>query len=100
MVKQIMAKNKLTNVETILSQCDTGLKNEALDAVLLYDVFHGLEDQTAVLNGLHRVLKPNGLLSFSDHHMQEEDIVTRITASGQFKLQRKNKHTYSFVKQN
>lgn len=99
MVKQIMAKNKLTNVETILSQCDTGLKNEALDAVLLYDVFHGLEDQTAVLNGLHRVLKPNGLLSFSDHHMQEEDIVTRITASGQFKLQRKNQHTYSFIKQ-
>ena len=35
MVKQIMAKNNLPNVETILSQCDTGLKNEAPDAVLL-----------------------------------------------------------------
>jgi ubiquinone/menaquinone biosynthesis C-methylase UbiE len=99
MVKKIVAKNSLSNVQTILSDCATGLPNEGLDAVLLYDVFHDLEDQNAVLNELHRVLKPKGLLSFSDHHMQDDEIIFRVTGTGLFKLQKKAKHTYSFVKQ-
>ena len=100
MVKKIVAKNGLKNVETILSECNTSLPNEDLDAVLLYDVFHDIEDQKAVLNELHRVLKPNGILSFSDHHMKENDIVSEITATGLFKLQKKSKSTYTFSKQN
>jgi ubiquinone/menaquinone biosynthesis C-methylase UbiE len=98
MVKKIVAKNNLKNVETVLSDCATGLPDEELDAVLLYDVFHDLEDQNAVLNELSRVLKPNGILSFSDHHMQEKEIIQKLTGSGLFKFQQKNKHTYSFTK--
>lgn len=99
MVKQIIRKNKLANVETILSRSYTGLKNETLDAVLLYDVFHDLDDQTAVLKELHRVLKPNGLLSFSDHHMKGNEIISKITVSGLFKLQKRNPHTYNFTRE-
>jgi ubiquinone/menaquinone biosynthesis C-methylase UbiE len=99
MVKKIVAKNELENVETILSDCTTGLPNEELDAVLLYDVFHDLSDQSAVLSELHRVLKPNGLLSFSDHHMEENEITSKVTGAGLFKLQKKGKYTYSFAKQ-
>lgn len=98
MVKKVVAKNGLKNVEAILSDCATGLQNEELDAVLLYDVFHDLSDQDAVLNELHRVLKPNGQLSFSDHHLEENDIISKITGSGLFKLQKKGKYTYSFAK--
>ncbi len=57
MVKGLVKKNGLKNVETILSDCATGLPNESLDVVMLYDVFHGLEDKQAVLKELHRVLK-------------------------------------------
>jgi len=99
MVKKTVAKKGLKNVETILSECDTGLPDEELDAVLLYDVFHDLEDQNCVLNEVHRVLKPSGLLSFSDHHMKENDIVSKIAETGLFKLQKKGKYTYSFTKQ-
>lgn len=98
MVKKIVAKNNLKNVETILSDCATGLPDEELNAVLLYDVFHDLTEQNAVLAELHRVLKPSGILSFSDHHMQEKDIISKITGAGLFKFQQKNKHTYSFTK--
>ena len=99
MVKKIVAKNQLNNVATVLSDCATGFTDGELDVVLLYDTFHDLEDQNAVLGELHRVLKPNGLLSFSDHHLQENEIISKITGKGLFKLQRKNQHTYSFLKQ-
>ena len=99
MVKKIVAKKGLKNVETILSDCATGLPDQELDAVLLYDTFHDLEDQNAVLTELDRVLKPNGLLSFSDHHMEEKKIISEITGTGLFKLQQKGKYTYSFAKQ-
>lgn len=99
MVKKIIAKNKLENVETILSDCATGLADETLDAVLLYDVFHDLADQNGVLKELCRVLKPNGVLSFSDHHLKENEITSKVTSTGLFKLQRKGKYTYTFSKQ-
>jgi len=98
MVKKIVAKNNLENVETILSNCATGLSDEELDVVLLYDVFHDLDQQNEVLNELDRVLKLNGTLSFSDHHMKENDIIQKLTVTGLFKLQKKDKHTYTFSK--
>ena len=99
MVKKTVAKKELKNVETVLSDCATGLQNEELDIVLLYDVFHDLDDQKAVLNEVYRVLKPNGQLSFSDHHMEENEITSKVTCMGLFKLQTKGKYTYSFAKQ-
>lgn len=98
MVKNIIKKNNLKNVETILSNCKTGLPDDILDIALLYDVFHDLENQNAVLQELHRVLKPSGILSFSDHHMKETSIISAITNQGLFKLLMKGKYTYSFIK--
>jgi len=97
MVKKIAVKNQLPNVETILSDRKTGLPDDSIDVVLLYDTFHDLTDQKAVLEELHRVLKPNGILSFSDHHMEENEIVSKVTNNGLFRLLRKGERTYSFV---
>ncbi len=96
MVRVIASKNKLTNVETILSDCRTGLPDNGVDVVLLYDTFHDLRDPNEVLQELHRVLKPDGILSFSDHHMKEQEIISRVTGSGLFKLSGRGKRTYSF----
>jgi ubiquinone/menaquinone biosynthesis C-methylase UbiE len=98
MVKKIAVKKQLSNVETILSDCNTGLPDYSIDVVLLYDTFHDLVDQNMVLGELHRVLKPNGILSFSDHHMKENEILPKITDNGLFRLLRKGERTYSFVK--
>jgi len=69
-----------------------------VDVVLLYDTFHDLSHPSGVLEELHRVLKPNGFLSFSDHHMKENEIVSKVTNKGLFRLSRKGKGTYSFSK--
>ena len=97
MVKKTAAKNQLQNVELILSDCNTGLLDDSVDVVLLYDAFHDLADPDSVLKELHRVLKPNGLLSFSDHHMKETEILSKVTDTGLFKLPKRGKSTYSFV---
>jgi len=98
-VKDIASKKQLTNVETILSDCQTGLPDNTLDAVLLYDAFHHLSDADVVLKELHRVLKPDGILSFSDHHMKENEIVSGVANSGLFRLARKGQRTYTFLKE-
>ena len=97
-VKDIASKKQMANVETILSDCQTGLPDNSLDVVLLYDIFHHLSDRDKVLKELHRVLKPDGILSFSDHHMKENEIVSAVTNNGLFSLARKGQETYSFIK--
>ncbi|MGQ9723557.1 MAG: class I SAM-dependent methyltransferase [Candidatus Jordarchaeum sp.] len=97
-VQKISSKNRLTNVKTITSDCKTGLPDSSVDVVLLYDTFHALSDPNCVLKELHRVLKPGGILSFSDHHMNEDEIVSKITGSGFFKLSKKGEKVYNFQK--
>jgi ubiquinone/menaquinone biosynthesis C-methylase UbiE len=46
-----------------------------------------------VLRELHRVLKPDGTLSFSDHLMKEKDVRTRVTQTDLFKLLTKGRKT-------
>jgi len=75
------------------------LPNNSVDVILLYDTFHDLSEPDKVLDELHRVLKPNGILSFSDHHMKENSIMSRVTNKGLFKLLKKGEKTYSFVKE-
>jgi ubiquinone/menaquinone biosynthesis C-methylase UbiE len=98
MVKEIAKKNQLANVETILSDCKTGLPRGSVDVVLLYDIFHDLTNAEIVLEELRRVLKRDGILSFSDHHMKEDEIISKVTIHGLFRLQRKGTKTYSSVK--
>jgi ubiquinone/menaquinone biosynthesis C-methylase UbiE len=96
-VRSIVQRRGMVNVETIQSDRRTGLPDEWLDAVLLYDVFHALEKPRAVLAELYRVLKARGTLSFSDHHMRHEDIIAGMTDGGLFVLLEKGERTYTFA---
>lgn len=97
-VQALAAKKGLGNIETILSDCATGLENGSVDVVLLYDVFHNLGNPEAVMREIHRVLRPDGLVSFSDHHMKDNEIVPEVTKTGLFKLSGKGPKTHSFLK--
>jgi ubiquinone/menaquinone biosynthesis C-methylase UbiE len=97
-VRDIAVKRRLENLETIQSDCNTGLPDDSIDVVLLYDIFHNLSDSDGVLREIHRILKPKGILSFSDHHMKENEILSGVTSGGLFKLLKKWERTYSFTK--
>jgi ubiquinone/menaquinone biosynthesis C-methylase UbiE len=97
-VRKTAARKGITNVTTIESDCNTGLPDNHVDVVLLYDTFHNLSQPDDVLRELYRVLKSEGTLSFSDHHMNEKDILTSVTDKGFFKLLANGKKTYSFSK--
>ncbi len=91
-------KQGLENLEFIQSDCATGLPDASLDVVLLYDTYHDLERADKVLKELHRVLKPTGRLSFSDHHMKHDEILARITESRRFEFLSTGKKTITFAR--
>ena len=97
-VQHIALKKKLTNVKTILSDCATGLSDEVINVVLLYDTLHDLNKPEEVLAELHRVLKPNGILSSNDHHLEEHEIIAKLTGKGLFRLSTKGKRVNKFTK--
>jgi len=97
-VQRLVSKRGITNVETILSDCRTRLPDDSIDVVLLYDIYHDLAEPEGVLNELHRVLKPDGTLSFNDHHMKDEEITAKIGAGSLFRLAGKGRMTYKFSK--
>jgi ubiquinone/menaquinone biosynthesis C-methylase UbiE len=97
-VNKIAARKGIENIKTIESDCSTNLPDNSVDTVLLYDVFHDLARPDAVLQEVHRVLKPGCTLSFSDHHMKEEEIIARMTGGGMFRFIKRGRKTYSFAK--
>ena len=97
-VKNIASKNNLNNVDTILSDSKTGLPDMSMDYVLLYDVLHHLDRPEETLAELHRVLKADGILAMSDHHMKDDDITKTVTAPGTFKLLRRGERAFYFTR--
>lgn len=81
--RQVRARG-LANVETIETDQATGLPDQSADMVLMYDVFHALDDPAGVLAELHRVLKPGGVLSVRHHHTRPELVISAIAATGLF----------------
>jgi len=98
MVRHLANIKQIKNVETILTDYNTGLFDASVDVVLFYDTFHALKKPEIVMRELHRVLKPEGILSFRDIYMKEEEIMEGVTRKRLFKLKKKGKRTYSFKK--
>jgi len=98
-VKKRAAKERLRNIETIRSECMTGLTDECVDIVFFHEVLHALGDKKQmVLKELHRVLKVEGILSFSDHYMKKKEIIASVTGQGLFRLLKKGEDLYRFAK--
>jgi ubiquinone/menaquinone biosynthesis C-methylase UbiE len=95
-VKKSASRKNLANVQTILTDCDIGLDSRSIDVILLYDVFHDIEQPEALLQELARVLKSEGRLSFSDHHMKKPDILSSLTSGNVFGLLEEGRYTYTF----
>ena len=79
-------KEGLSNISTILSDGDTGLPDQSIDVVLVYDMIHSVADKKSLLYELHRVIKPHGVLSILVRHMKVEGILELVQKNGLFSL--------------
>jgi ubiquinone/menaquinone biosynthesis C-methylase UbiE len=66
--------------------------------VLLYDVLHAVPDQGALLQELHRILKPGGRLSVHPDHMTRDELMAIIEVGEQFLLQGQHGEAFAFTK--
>ena len=97
-VEKKARKKGLYNIITILSDRDTGLTDESVDVILLYDIIHMIGDKRALLEELHRVLKPDGFLSASDHHLKAAKTSEIVEETGLFSLRDQDKGLLNFKK--
>lgn len=95
--KRMAAKARKTNVRLIHSDCDTLLQQGSIDVVLLYDALHDMREKDRVVKELHRVLKPQGTLSYKDHTLQGEALLSLMQSNG-FSLFRETPAQVSFRK--
>jgi ubiquinone/menaquinone biosynthesis C-methylase UbiE len=98
LVERRARKQNLSNIKTILSDCSTSLMDGSIDRVIFFDVFHDLDNPKEVLFELHRVMKPEAAMYFSDHHMKEKQILDRLTKDRLFVLRMKGRRTFTFGK--
>lgn len=95
-VQRAAARQGLDNIRTILGDNVSEPGTQSIDLVLLYDVVHDIPEPMRTVEQIHRVLKPDGVLSVSDHHLSEEVLLATITAGGYFRLTGHGIWTYGF----
>ena len=83
-VRRKSVKGKLDNIAAVMPSEMITLPDQGIDAAILYDVLHHLPEALKVLSELHRLIKPDGLLTVSDHHMRKADILSDIQREGLF----------------
>ena len=98
-IKQQLKKKGISNIKTILSDRDTGLPDECVDTVLLYDVLQMISDKEKLLQELHRVLKPGGSLFATAEHLEVSDFLNAITKEKLFTLISQKGRLFRFRKE-
>ena len=87
------------NIDTILSDEDTGLPDKSVDVVLLYGVLPEIERKKSLLKELYRVLKPDGYLSTRFcFRMKKDTILEIMKRTNLFSLREQKGHILNFLK--
>jgi len=98
-VEEEAKKRGFGNIDTILSDEDTGLPDESVDVILLYGVLPGIKDKETLLKELYRVLKPSGCLSTRYcFRISKEEVLEIMEATGLFILREQKGHILNFGK--
>ena len=97
-VEKKAKKAGLTNITTILSDRGTGLPDQSIDIALAYDMISMVKDKQALAKELHRVLKPDGILSVLVEHIKVEDVLKILEQGNLFSLRDRQGHLINLNK--
>ena len=105
-VENKVRRHRLENVKTINSPAsNTGLKDESIDLILCIDVLSDISEMDPVLQEMHRILKPDGILSVYEPHTgwepgawKPKKSIKELTTTGLFFLQRRDSRILKFGK--
>ena len=86
-VKKKISKYRLANVETILVKDIDSIKDNIADIIIAIDMFHMVEETNIFLKELYRLIKKNGVLFISMHHMSSEEARGKIIDSKLWKIE-------------
>jgi ubiquinone/menaquinone biosynthesis C-methylase UbiE len=94
-VSKKIKKEKITNIEAILSEeASIPLPDNSVDVLLMANVFHELEDRSLILKEGKRILSENGILVIVDWKKMEMDfgppVEERLTAEEVISICRDN----------
>lgn len=83
-------KEGLDNIVTLLSSgnVDIPIENETLNHVLLIDVLQEISDKDTLLEEVHRILKPDGLMAVYPMHIDSNEVI-RLASNVKFRLKGK-----------
>ena len=97
-VEKKIRKRGLKNVELILSNLSTGLADESVDIILLYNVLPMIKNVSALLKEMYRVIKTGGILSvksglivklYCGDKTKTDDLESLMLENGPFKLEKR-----------
>ena len=106
-IKKKVKKYNLKNVKTILTNKETGLPDESIDIVLLFNVIFMIKDKGRLIKELHRVLKKGGIISivnsglgskFKKKQAAENSLTELICKENNFILSEKIRSNFNFIK--
>ena len=98
-IKERAQREGFRNIDTILSDEDTGLPDESVDVILLYGVLPEIEHKESLLRELYRVLRPNGYLSTRFcFRMKKDRILEIMEKTNLFSLREQRGHILNFSK--
>ena len=82
-VRKRIEKKEMRNVTPILSNAsDTGLPDQSIDLAFIFGLLHVAGGIGDVLSEVHRVLKPEGVLSFEKTRGGEKKLIEEVEMAG------------------
>lgn len=95
-IEKAVGKRGLAKVKTILSDRETGLPDESVDVVFLYDVLQFITDRDSLMEEFHRVLKPDGRFCATAEHLDVSEFLDVITKDNLFTLVDQKRKIFRF----
>ena len=96
-IEEMAQMEGLRNIDTILSDENTGLPDESVDVILVYGVLTEIGHKESLLKELYRILKPNGYLSTRFcFRMKKDRILEIMEEANLFTLMEQKGHILNF----